>query len=795
MSKNLTCSHMDWLCALSGRNKNIRADAAEKVLESPPKATDLTEDFDSERALHLFKAKAERGVTKEAMFVLLCLHSNNEHNKVLADYFTRKEYAPYGAPSVSDQSYQIFKQYLVAHDADPNDLFDISQHFSSERIRAIFVELVSNHQPYIEKLEEEFLDDSFASRISMPNVKFLIDCLGEDQAFDIILRITTENLDTYRVGRKWFNIIQNGGRELFHSPYVEKQLLNICKSETEFILEHGQREREGDYLLYGAVTGLGVNYGSESNLMAILESLVELRKYTYQLTFHCCQLGENFAISSRLIIDELAKKHSPSDLKLLCNHFCSIFSRASSPSKQYYSEDIKSLVARVVPQSDDDEFEYFVGNPRSFYNLDELESLVMLVASARFGYGDDMNSSELNEFIEHHLYECTYLLHAVKKFAKDGSEIAQQWLAQDSINKKIDKMFNQEDYSAIAALMKGLESDDLFDEILNYIVLKSSESIENKETTMESIISEKSYPGFGQFLLDELRAYRINDRTFTKLVIRASVKFTDDHLSSDDLSISMVSEIVSILDEILETNEDLDTLRYALRAIGSVKYGQPKETFASHLLCIFDQIPQELKYNAAKCLNSLGEWNQSIEDTFLQAIDEDMNHPHFLYGHIHQIRNGGENVTDIAMNKVLDLLVNHENYVVKMFAIDCLGFRTFRPSVPHIIDTLRLGSQSEKEMKLDVCDIDGEITATFSVKPPQLAPFEINDVYTSAIHGLARLKNHSVDPLLTSLWDEDEKLALGAFYVFELHKEAFRDTTFSESDLQRMDELRKKSGN
>lgn len=785
---------MGWRDAVNGKNKNIRADAAEKILESHPESSDLAEDFDQQRALHLFNAKAERGATKEAMFVLLCLHSKKEYIDKLADYFTRKEFAPYGAPSVSDQSFQLFKRYLVAHNADPNNLFDISQHLSSDRIRAIFVELVSNHQPYIEKLENEFLDDSFHSSISMSNVKFLIESLGEEKLFDTVVKITTENLDTYRVAEKWFNIMQNGGRSLFGSEYVENQLLEICKSETEYILQHSQRKR-GDYFLYGAVTGLGINFASDSNLMAIMDSLVKLRKYGDQLTFHRGALGDNFTRSSKFMIDELEKKYSPKDLKLLCNHFCSILSQASGPSKQYYSEEIKGLIAEVVPRSDDDEFEYFVRNSRSFYDLDELESLVKLVASARYGYGKDMNSDDLDEFIQHQLYECAYLLHAVKMFAGDGSDIAQQWLTQDSINTKIDGMFDEEDYFALAALMKGLESDDSFDEMLNHIISKSSESIEYKETTMESIISEKSYPGFGQFLLDELSAYGTNDRMFTKLAIGAAMKFTDDISSNDDLSIQMVSEIVSILDDILKTNEDLDTLRYALSVIGSVGFGEPKKMLVTYLTSIFERIPQDLKYNAAKCLNSLDEWNQQIEDTFLQAIDEDKDNPHFLYGHIHQIRNGGKGVSDNAMGKVLDLLVNNENYVVKMFAIDCLGYRTYGPSAPHIIDALRLGSQSEKEMKLDIRDVDGEITATFSVTPPQLAPFRIVDVYTAAIHALARLSDYSVEGLLTSLWDDDENLAQGAFYVFEFHQNTFKDTKFSENDLQRMNDLREKYGN
>ena len=98
-------------------------------------------------------------------------------------------------------------------------------------------------------------------------------------------------------------------------------------------------------------------------------------------------------------------------------------------------------------------------------------------------------------------------------------------------------------------------------------------------------------------------------------------------------------------------------------------------------------------------------------------------------------------------------------------------------------------------MKLDIRDVDGEITATFSVTPPQLAPFRIVDVYTAAIHALARLSDYSVEGLLTSLWDDDENLAQGAFYVFEFHQNTFKDTKFSENDLQRMNDLREKYGN
>ena len=98
-------------------------------------------------------------------------------------------------------------------------------------------------------------------------------------------------------------------------------------------------------------------------------------------------------------------------------------------------------------------------------------------------------------------------------------------------------------------------------------------------------------------------------------------------------------------------------------------------------------------------------------------------------------------------------------------------------------------------MKLDIRNVDGEITATFSVTPPPLAPFKIDNVYKAAIHALARLRDYSVKQLLTSLWDEDENLAQGAFYVFEFHQNTFKDTKFSENDLQRMNDLREKYGN
>ena len=98
MSKNEAWEYMGWRDALNGRNKNIRADAAEKILETHPNSSDLTEDFDQQRAFHLFNAKGERGATKEAMFVLLC-HSKKEYIDKLADYFTRRSLHLWGSIS------------------------------------------------------------------------------------------------------------------------------------------------------------------------------------------------------------------------------------------------------------------------------------------------------------------------------------------------------------------------------------------------------------------------------------------------------------------------------------------------------------------------------------------------------------------------------------------------------------------------------------------------------------------------------------------------------------------------
>tara|TARA_B110000902_G_C14269129_1_gene572498 strand:+ start:163 stop:2532 length:2370 start_codon:yes stop_codon:yes gene_type:complete len=788
---------MDWLDAVYGKNKNIRADAATSIVENPPKSTDIPDNFDSEKALKLFSAKAERAVTREAMFVLLCLQSNIENTKILSDYFIGKEYAPYGSPPVSEQSYLIFKEFLVMNDAVLDKLFDASHYVSNERIRALFVELVSDYEPYIEKLKQEFFDDTFRSRITMPNVELLLESLGEKELFDLILNITKENLDEYRyVGEKWFSINQNGGRKFFNSKHVEKHLVDICKSETSIILEHGERKPGGKYFLYGAITGLGINFGTEENMKVIFDSLLKLQKLTHGLTFHYFALGRNLKITSKIMIDELIKKRSSSEHDSICNHFCEILTNGRIHHKEYYSEDIKKLIRDISINTSNDKFESFVKYPRSYYDLHELESLVQLVAFARFGYGENMNADEINEFVENNLYECSYLLHAVQIFADDGSEIAQKWLSKDSVNKKIDLMFVEQDYAALAALLKGLESDDSFEETLDYIISESKDSINNKETALNSITYDQAYHGFGQFIVDELIVYEQNkDNSLTKLAIEASTKHIDRY-TNDELSILMVSEIVSIIDEILKTNDDLDMMKFILKTVDSIRYGQPKSQLSSHLLSIWETIPKDIHYNAASCLNSLGEWNQNIENTFLDAINDHIDSPLYLYGHIHQIRNSGgsDGASDVAMNKVLDLLVNHENPVVKMFAIDCLGFRTYEPSVLHLIEILRLGSQSEKEMKLHLRDDNGRVTATFVPKPPQLAPFVTDDVYTSAIHALARLKEYSVDYLLKSLSDNDENIAIGAFLVFELHKQSFEAITFSEKHLQLMEELKKQSG-
>jgi len=779
---------MVWGDALHGRNKEVRADASTIIVENPPNSSELSDDFDSERALKLLNTKAERGVTKEAMFILLCLQSNPDNVGILADYFIRKEHAPYGAPSVSDQSYLIFKEFLVKNKVEPNQFFDASEHLSNERIRTLFVELVSDYEPFIKKLKQEFFVDSFSSYITMSNVKLLLELLGEKDTFDLILKITTENLGENRhIGNKWFGINQNGGRKLWNSEYVEKHLVEICQSETSMILEKGKRKGGDEYFLYGAITGLGTNFGSEENIRVIFDSFLKLKTLKYELTFHHGALGDNLEIASKLMTDELTKEHSPSDYDLICDHFFEIFNGVLSHVKQYYSEDIKQLIRVISPNVSSNHFEHFVKYPQSFFELDELESLAKLVAYARFGYDEDMDSSELDDFIQNNLYECSYLLHAVKDFARNGSEIAKKWLAQDSINSKIDSMFACQDYSAIASLLEGLESAESFDSIVDHIISKSNESKAKKKTILNSINYNKPYREFGQFIVDELTAIEhTKETTQTKLVVEAAIKYMI-RFTHDDLSFVMVSKISSIIGRLLSSKNDLSVLKHIFSNLSSIRLsGQPKEEITNYLLSILETIPIEIRYNAASCLNKLGAWNELIEDTILDAIDEHMDSPQLLHGHIHQLRTGSSS-SDNAMNKVLNILINHENMVVKMFAIDCLGWKNYQPSVPHIIEVLRLGTQSDEEMTYR------SGYAKIKASPPQLATFATKDVFTSAVLALARLSKYSVDYLLEALSNDNDEIALGAFLAFELHQTTFKEVVFSKEQENLMQELRKKA--
>ena len=787
---------MGWRDALHGRNKDVRADASEIIVGNPPKSAELTDTFDSERALKLLNTKAERGITREAMFILLCLQSNPDNAETLAQYFIRKEYAPYGAPSVSEQSYLIFKEFLVTNKVEPNQLFDNPSYLNNERIKSIIAELVSDFEPYINKLKEEFQNGSYGSSIADSYVKLLYKSLGEKETFNLLLEITKQYLDDYRyVGDKWFTINQNGGRTLWESEYVEKQLIEICKSETSMILENGERKRGGEYLLYGTITALGINFGTKSTIEVIFDSLLKLKNLRSGLTFHYRALCDNLEITSELMIHELSKKHPSNDYDLICDHFCEILNHTMSHGKQYHSLEIKKLIRDISPHVSNDKFEYFIKHSRPYFDLNELKLLVKLVASTRFGYDEDMNSAALDEFIQSHLYECSYLLSAVKRFADDGSDIAKKWIATDSVKIKIDSMLENQNHGAISFLLEGLESDDSFVDIVNYLISKSTVSVENKKTILNSIIYNRAYQDFGQFLVDELSIHeKTKDNTLIELSVKASSKYMNEY-TNDSLCGEMISQIISIFEKRLSSEDDLMLLKKMLSSLEAVKFGQPSEDFRNYLLSVFETIPIDIKYNAAVCLNGLGAWNSLIENTFVEAIDKHMDSPQFLYGHIHQIRNGKhERVSDSTMDKVLDLLVNHENLVVKMFAIDCLGFKVYQPSIPHLIEILRLGSQSDEEMKFHIRDNRGRVTTTVTPKPPQLAPFGTSDVYTSAIHALARLHKYSVEDLLKSLSNNDENIAIGAFLVFELHQNSFKEVVFSEEQIKLMQELRKKSG-
>ena len=558
-------------------------------------------------------------------------------------------------------------------------------------------------------------------------------------------------------------------------------------------MEQGARKRGGEYFLYGALVGLEINFGSEENMKAVFESLLKLKKLRYGLTFHYSALGEHLNITSKFMIDELTKKHSSKEYDVICDHFCEILNSARSHDKEYFSDEIKELIKQISINTSDDRFEYFIQYPRSYFDLNELESLVKLVAFSRFGYDENMTDDELDKFIKNNLYECSYLLHAVKIFADDGSEIAKQWLSKDSVHQKIDSMFKEQDSSAIAALLEGLESDGSLEQILDYIVSKSKESINCKKTTLNSIIDGKAYHGLGLFIIDELIAYEEHkDDTMVKLALEAATKYIDRY-TNDELSVQITSEIISIFNKILNSRDNLDVLKFILDTVGSIRYGEPNEKISTYLLSIFQAIPSEIQYNAASCLNRLGKWNEHIENTFLAAIDVYIDEPVYLYGHISQIRKGN-NVSDTAMNRVLDLLINHPHPVIKMFAIDCLGWRTYEPSVPHIIEIMRLGPQSKEQMKLEIRDDEGVVNATFWVQPPQLANFATDDVYTTAIHALARLKEYSVEQLLDSLTNDDENISMGAFLVFELHKQRFEDITFTDDQMKLIAELKKQAG-
>ena len=776
---------MDWQVVLLGKNKNLRAQAAEAVVNNPPDKEEVSASLDKEKALNKFTSKSERGITKEAIFVLLCLCGDADNVGTLSKYFIGKEYAPYGQPAVKQTSYEIFRDFLNEINQEPLDIFDASQHLSNDRIMDIFVELSKDARPFVEILEKEFLDDSFHSQVSISNVKLLCRTIGEEKTFDKLFQLTTENLTKLtQASDKWFHVNQNGGRKIWDSTYVNDRLIQICKDETSLVVRNGKPNTyKKMYLLYGSVVGIASSFPTRNNLEVVFNSLLDLINFPRLLTFHTAALGNNLEVSCEFMLLELEKETDRGLWKTKLDQFCEVLSRGNSWNKSYDSEQIMELIWKISRDVSDDKFEYFVRNSESFFGVEQIADLVRLVAYARFGYDDPMKDAEIDQFIAMFLYGCGYLLEAVKSAAHKGSEAAKEWLGSDTLKIKIGKMFEDGDQHSLAEILKGLNSGDDFEEIFQHVVVCASNSTENKKLLLEVLSDDQSFSALSQFLIRELNAL-VEDRGegLTNLTLSAVVGHIDAYTSHHE-SEEMAQIIIKIITSVISNSEEGEVLKQILHQIGSVRYGAPKKILGNFLLEQQHNIPKQFEYKLSVCLNKMGYWNNYMEDVFLKAVDEDYDSPELLYGHIFELRKG-DDVSDLALNRILEIFNNHKNSVVRMFAAECLGWREHPPSVPFLIEALRDGPQSENEMKLELTNEEGRVEVTFIPKPPSLGPYQLKDVYTSAINSLCRLHEHSADELRSALFDDNDHVSAGAFHA--LKTGPFRDLNLSKEESDRM---------
>ena len=776
---------MSWQDVLLGKNKQVRAQAAEAVVNNPPDKKEVSTSLDKEKALHKFASKSEKSITKEAIFVLLCLSGDADNVRTLSNYFIGKEYAPYGQPAVKQTSYEIFRNFLNEINQEPLDIFDANQHLLNDRIMDIFVQLSKDYRPFMEKLEKEFLDDSFHSQVSISNVKLLCRIIGEERTFDKLFQLTTENLTKIRqVSDKWFHVNQNGGRKIWDSTYVNDRLIQICKDETSRAAKDGEPDiYKKKYLLYGSLVGIANSFPTRENLEVVFNSLLDLINFPGLLTFHTAALGDNLEVSCEFMLLELKNETDRGLWKTKLDQFCEVLSRGNSWNKSYDSEQIMELIWKISRDVSDDKFEYFVRNSESFFGIEQIADLVRLVAYARFGYDDAMKDAEVNQFIAMSMYGCGYLLEAVKSAANKGSEAAKEWLRNDTLKIKIGKIFEDGDQHSLAEILKGLNSGDDFEEIFEHVVECASNSTENKKLLLEVLSDDQSFSALSQFLIRELNAL-VEDRGegLRNLTISAVVGHIDAYTSHHG-SEEMALIITKIITSVISNSEKGEGLKQILDQIGSVRYGTPKEILGNFLLEQQHNIPKQYEYELSICLNKMGYWNNYMEDVFLKAVEKDYDFPRLLYVHIFELRKG-RNVSDQALNRILEIFNDHKNSVVRMFAAECLGWRKHPPSVPSLIEALHDGPQSENEMNLELIDEEGRVEVTFKPKPPSLGPYQIKDVYTSAINSLCRLHEHSTDELRTALFDENDHVSSGAFHA--LKTEPFRDLSLSKKESDRM---------
>jgi hypothetical protein len=752
--------------ALRGRpgNRESRARACKEIVKWPQIGSESIPDLDVGRALSLFSNERERAITREGMFVLLCMKGDGTYLDNLKDYFIRKELSGHKPNPVGESSYIVFMEYMSDNGASMVDLFNLPDDLLSERVCDIVASNAAVKRSVVDMFAADFNsedDDLYISRGDgrrrhyrrlIVEWRFLHRALGEEGAFDLLYSTLEQNPTEQTIDR-WFRINQRQFAQHYDivpswsTDHVKSRLIDILSSEADApIGEKLGKWGNGRYVMYGAVYGLG-SFTSQDALEAIRDSML---KIDGTATFHYSVLNKNLEFSHVLLsntIEDEKNKGDPTQ-EPAADHVASVLSKFSYSDRifeQSHGDEVKELFEEVAKFASGDRFEGMLRYAPKVFSADEADEVIRIVATRRYpdDYSEDFDDAEKSKFIDNHLYGNTYLVQALETFAENGSREARELIKGNSLIQRVNEMLGNMDDVSLRPLLKGL-GRSAREEIDAHLMSKYDESDENRllilEASQREARSDKGVEieGLEGLIIRDLDNYSKNSEEVNQQLLYSALDYPQNQ--------EMVVSILATFEEEVDSGEERE-LGQLVKTLGAIGTADSNSVLDGYIPRVTDSLGRTIAAALANYPNK--HWSNNVEQALLKALTDggEWNVPYYL----NQIKNGEPSAD--ALEVVLEVLRNSKHMATKCFAIDCLGYHEHTPSVPVMISLLSLGRQEE------------EVAKPFKSKSTSFNYTMHGDLLDYLATALDSLRHEAIGPLGDALDDQDENTRFGAAII------------------------------